>query len=531
MKKLLLLIFILPFVLILQSGKKASDEDIINLQGEKLKTILKTATHNYVDSIDIAAVSDKAFNFLLKELDRQCQYYNANTYAKLKDRNAGRKIGVGLGLILINDTVTVYLVDKGSPADSAAMLPGDKIIYINGKNVVSDKINSANNIIKGKAGETVTFVYKRGGGSTLHEVVLPRKSSPDKSITTYFMIGDTDIGFIKLNRFSFKAAVEFFDAMENLKSKGMKQIIIDLRGNPGGSLEQASIITGSFLKKGKQITSTKVRNKEFLVDYQTKADGEFSDLPIVVIVNKNSASASEILAGAIQDYDKGIIAGERTFGKGSVQKIWEIKDGSAFKLTVGNYLTPLGRNIQKSLIKPKAVLDQATKLNLSDKARENLLNSINKLGGGKSLPVYTTAKGRSVFGGGGIFPDYRIAMDTTTMLTSVLKSKQIINEYTFDYMNLNRNSIISKFENAVEFNTGFTVTDSMLAGLKKLSVSKNIWNEQMFAKDKKYLRQYLKASIAQAIWGIEAGQMIVLSNDKLVKSAIELLPKAREMIN
>ncbi len=531
MKKIPLLIFIIPLCLLLQSGKDTSEVDIINLQGEKLKTILRTASLNYVDSIDIEAASNQAFDFLLKQLDRQCQYYDAETYASIKNRNAGRKIGVGLGLILINDTVTVFTVDAGSPADSAGIIPGDRIIYIDGGNVVAKKINEVNSIIKGRLGEAVTIVYRRGGGPTLHEVALPRKSAPDKSISTYFTINDSDIGFIHLNRFSIKAAEEFVNAMKSLKSKGIRQIIVDLRGNPGGLLEQASIITGTLLKKGRQISSTKVRNEQFKANYQTTIDGEYSDMPVIVIVNNISASGSEILAGAIQDYDRGIVIGEKTFGKGSVQKIWEIKDGSAFKLTVGNYLTPLGRNIQKPPESAELALDPAANLNLSQKQRDDLLESINKYGGKSSFPVFNTAKGRILFGGGGIFPDYSIAKDTTTMLSSVLKAKQIINEYSFNYLINKRKDLLNKYDNAIDFNRNFAVSDSMLIDLKRLSVSKNIWNNDMYIKDREYLRNYIKASIAQAVWGVEAGRMIVLMKDKLVIKAIELLPEARKILN
>jgi len=359
-----------------------------------------------------------------------------------------------------------------------------------------------------------------------------RESYPISSISASFIINKTDIGYIYFSNFNKNSEEEFLTEANRLRDKGMKRLIIDVRGNPGGYLEQVAKIVNEFLAEGKKIAYTDAKTPENLFDYRSTGKGKYQDIPLVIIVDKSSASESEILAGAIQDLDRGIVVGEITFGKGSVQRVWDFKDSSAIKLTVANYYTSSGRSIEKNKFKgvDSSKIDPAVEMYLDPNAKKQLFEMLKNLGGKSSLPVFRTESGRIIFGGGGIFPDYFVAKDTSSVLTTVLNQKGIFLEFAFDYLINKREEILLKYDsNFNKFANSFFVDGVMINDFIKLSKSRKIWNENMYQADKELFPVLIKTTIASILWNTEGLKSSMMAIDKPLIKAIELAPLAEKM--
>jgi carboxyl-terminal processing protease len=506
----------------------------ITAETQKFKDILETAYLNYVDSVKIKNISEGAFSFLLKELDPHSLYFDNEQYKIVTENNEGKVAGVGLFVISLNDTITVISVSEGTPADSASILPGDKILFIDGVNACKMLTNDAFGKINGKIGTSVNIITKSGRTTSLNEYNLIRQDFPVPSLNTWFIISGSNIGYIKSNRFSKISDIEMKNALNELKIKGMKELIIDLRGNLGGFIEEACHIVNEFIPEGKRITYTKARNSEFNMEFKSDGKGNFQNLPVIVLIDENTASSAEILSGALQDLDRGLIIGQSSFGKGSVQKSWQFKDGSAFNLTIAKYYTPSGRLIQKPYLKDneKPTLDESSRLKLDTKTQNQIESMIQKAGNIGKLPVYKTEKGRTVVGGGGIIPDIFIKSDTVSLLSNYLKNLGIFIEFAYNYLGTHSAELRSQYGNDfLVYNEKFKVTENMLDDFIQLSKNKKIWNEQMFLADKEYIINFIKAAIAHAIWGDKGFYAIMLNNDIVVKKAIGMIPEAEKMIN
>jgi carboxyl-terminal processing protease len=312
--------------------------------------------------------------------------------------------------------------------------------------------------------------------------------------------------------------------MNKLRGQGMKMLMLDLRGNPGGYLEQAFKITSEFVPRGKKIVFTKSRTKEFEEVYNSTG-GSFTELPLIVLVNEGSASASEILAGAIQDLDRGLIVGETTFGKGLVQRQFDLFDGSAFRVTTARYYTPSGRLIQKPYeggkYKHSMRLDTLEGDNLNhDKDTKDT-----------SRPEYKTLKGRTVFGGGGISPDYFVKMDTLTSYTVQLRRLNLFYEYVESYLTANRKSIENNYKNYIDFRDKFIVDEKMLGDLKDLARKKKVeYDSYAFGRDIDFIKISIKSQIARDLWGNEGNYAVFVSNDDQVQKALGLFLEAIKLM-
>lgn len=526
MKSLFLRILgLLSLILFAQSHLSGNDE--LKKFTDKFLSIYQIANQYHLDTLDFEELTDKALEFILKEMDPDSKYYSTKAYTEIKNKRQGKKHGIGVSLININDTAAVFHVHDILKEKGYRIKPGDRVLFINGNSISGENINNTYTYLNGELGEEVALIYKSHLGSRLEEEKFVRMATPDPSVDLSYVIDGTNIGYLKLNRFSFVSSGEYFDAMDKLIASGMKSLVLDLRDNPGGSYKDARDVTASFLAKGKQFNSTKARHQEFKLSFATTEDGKYKDLPVVVLMNRNSASGCEVLAGTLQDYDRCIIVGEKSFGKGTIQKLWEFKDSSAFKLTVGKYLTPLGRSIHKE--KKDVRLDAGSELNLKDSIKKKILDKMSEYG--SKLPVYKTEGGKSLLGGGGIWPDYTVRIDTSTKLVFVLKQKHIFNEYVYNYIKANIQKLQNDYGiNHNKFVSSFNVSDEMLMELKKLSYSKNIWNEEMFQADKDYIRNYLKALIAHALWGKQASDMILHQNDRAIEEAVNRMEEAKQLI-
>ncbi len=525
--------------------------DSVYDQFEKYKKVFGITVKNYVDDVDTQKLTESAIRGMLGELDPHSVYITAKEMKEVQEDFQGSFEGIGVQFDMINDTIVIITPISGGPSESVGILAGDKIIKIDGENAVGIDRNEVPKKLKGPKGTIVNVDIKRGNNSKLLPYSITRDKIPLHSVDAAFMFDGTDIGFIKVNRFAANTFDELSSSLNKLSSQGMKKLILDLRGNPGGFLQQAYMMASEFLPKGDTIVFTKGRRPEFdeyLINTKT---GEYGNIPLIVLINQGSASASEIMSGAMQDLDRGLIVGTTSFGKGLVQRQYEIGDGSAFRLTISRYYTPSGRSIQRPY-KDKAdyrklvgrleleegsniqhalekVKKDIKKENDEELAKDNKSKNIVNL---DSIPIYKTRKGRTVLGGGGITPDYIIKSDTLTDLSVDLRMNRIFYEYVNNDLD-NGKSIKSKYNNNFkEFLKDFEVSDKMLKDFKKLAESKKIkWNDKEFEIDKDFIMGEIKGTIASINWGTEARYEVFFSTmDRQVLKSLKLFPEAEKIV-
>lgn len=334
------------------------------------------------------------------------------------------------------------------------------------------------------------------------------------------------IGYVSVNRFSQTTQEEFVNALTKLRSQGMEKLILDLRNNPGGYLEQAYKMADELLPKGKKIVYTKGRRQEFNEEY-VSAGGRFTDVLLIILVNHGSASASEIVSGAVQDWDRGLIVGETTFGKGLVQRQFELPDKSAFRLTIARYYTPSGRLIQRPYGKDISQYRNEP----YEKEEEEGENIEHKEESDSGKIVFKTSAGRKVFGGGGITPDYIIKAERASTQLVQMLGKGIFAEEKMVFMDRNGTQLRSEYENELrKFNTEFNVTDNEIKELLAIAKKKDLTiDDVQFEKDRKYIEARLKAEIARAIWGNEGWYTVMRSQDVQYQKALTLFPEAEKI--
>ena len=509
------------------SQQSVIDTEILN-NSSKFRTILETAQKSYKDSVDIKKISEAAFTAMLKELDPFSEYFSEKVYQGFKNSYSATMKTIGLTLISVNDTLYVLNVSVPSPADTAGIHNGDKIIYLDGKNAIRMPLATANDKTTKTDTLPVNIVIKRGNIPSLFEFNVVPKDLQVNSIMSNFLIPETDIGYVKTNRFASSADKEFRGVIKNLRKQGAKKILLDFRAHTGGNVDQAADYADEFIPEGKTLTYIQGKNNDFYQKFVSEKGGICEDLPLVVMIDNQTISAAEIFAGAIQDLDRGIIVGTQSFGKGMAQKVWEFKDGSAFRLTIGDYYTPSGRNVQK--IPGKAELDPAIKLQIGEKRANDVQRIIENFGGKAHLPIFKTQGGRVVLGGGGIYPDYFVKQDTTTLLTQVMISKGIIVDFAYNFIANDREKLLNKYKkDYFAFAKDFKIDDTMLKQLENLSRSKNIWNDEMYKVDKEYIRNYIKSVIAFNIWGNEGFYANDYKKDNVIQEALKLFPEAEKI--
>ncbi len=486
----------------------------------KLDELLNYVLREYVDTLNRDSLTDKTIETLLGNLDPHSAYIPAADLQATNEPLNGNFEGIGVEFNLLRDTIYVVTAIPGGPSEKAGIKSGDKIIFVDGKKVAG--IGITNEMVfknlKGKGGTIVNIGLLRFGTSKIEYFKITRGKIPIYSIDASYMM-DSITGFVKISRFASTTFIEFESALAKLDKLGMKQLILDLRGNPGGYLDAAIDICDEFLPKGKMIVYTQGKNRPRQNSTATE-QGRFEQQKLVILIDENSASASEIVAGAIQDNDRGTIIGRRSFGKGLVQEQNEFKDGSAIRLTIARYYTPSGRSIQKPY----------TNGNIEDYYNEEMerydsgeLVNADSVKLNKKLK-YTTPAGKIVYGGGGIMPDYFIPIDTTKLsrYISELLYKNIINDFALEYVNKNRANL--KYASAKEFNQKFVVSASLVNELKAYANKNNIKTKANdFEKGLDVLSNQLKAYIAKDIFNQEAWFFVKNSHDDACKRALLLL--------
>ena len=489
-------------------------------QYPKLVELLSYLEFNYVDAIDLDSLQEEVITTTLESLDPHSSYIPIEELQDITESMQGNFEGIGVEFQIIKDTIVVISPISGGPSQRQGIRAGDKIVKVDTMNVAGVGFTNKDVLktLKGDKGTEVLLFIKRKNVDRLLEFNIIRDKIPITSVDVSYMV-DEQIGYIKVNRFSGTTDEEFITALDNLKSKGMKKLILDLRSNPGGYLSAAINMVDEFLSSGKIVVYTEgnFRNKQV---YKSTNYGGFQKEELIVLIDEGSASASEIVAGAIQDHDRGSIIGRRTFGKGLVQEQSQMSDGSAFRLTTARYYTPSGRCIQKPYTDDVNGYHQESE----DRYYNGELYYQDSVKIADSLKFYTN-EGRVVFGGGGISPDYFIPLDTTgrsDWLYDVL-AENMINTFVFDYVDANRKQLM-KYETAGEFQIKFRISENLFNKFIFAAEGKGIkGSKSEIETSKDWINMRLKALIARQEWNDEGFYRAIHENDPMMEKAMELL--------
>lgn len=418
----------------------AALEDMVSGKDKMLNTLFAIRTH-YVDPINIDTLYEKAIPALLSELDPHSEYIPAKMFNKVNESLEGEFDGIGIVFNAMTDTITVLNVIPQGPSDKAGVRAGDRIMLIDNKPVAGQKIpqDSMVKLMRGPRGSKVKLSVKRNSLDKLVDITITRAAIEMHSVEAAFMLDRNEkIGFIRLSQFSRTSYEEVRKALDRLRDEGMRSVIIDLRGNGGGFLDQVVKIVNEFMPQGKLIVYTEDRYGQRVNEFSNGL-GRYADTEIVVLVDEFSASSSEILAGAVQDNDRGLVIGRRTFGKGLVQAQVPFSDGSAMRLTVARYYTPTGRSIQKPYVNGD---EKSYQMDLINRINHHELFSADSIHFDNSMK-FTTPGGRTVYGGGGIMPDIFIPIDTlyTSAYYNKVWDSNVLYRYTMDFTDRHRKEI------------------------------------------------------------------------------------------
>lgn len=511
-------------------------------QVKKFDRILNMAMRNYVDEVDTQKLTEAAIRGMLEELDPHSVYLTAEEMKGVNEDFQGSFEGVGIEFAILEDTLTVVSPISGGPSEALGIQSGDKIVKVDGENVVGIKQSDVPKKLRGEKGTTVVLEIKRNGVKDLMKFSVVRDKIPLNSVESSFVIDGTDIGVISINRFMATTHNEMLTALSELKTQGMKKLILDLRYNPGGYLDQAYKIADEFLGNNDTIVYTIGRKPEFNDAFIATNGNTWENIPVIVLVNEGSASASEIVSGAIQDQDRGLIIGETSFGKGLVQRQYPLGDGSAFRLTISRYYTPSGRCIQRSYADKSDYRNLSGRLELEegsyiDHSLNKLKQQVEKFNEKAksekdkikfdSLPLYKTRSGRTVFGAGGITPDVIIKADTITMLSREIRMKRIFFTYTDAFLSENKD-FKAKYENNFKaFLHDFKITDAMMKDFRKMTEKEGIkWDADQAKKDRDFLEISIKATMARTLWDRNKSMQIFSGLDRQMMDATKYFPDA-----
>lgn len=497
-----------------------STNKVINKEIEKFKTLLEYSYIYHKDSINLDDKAEDAFKAFLQSLDDKSYYFPAEQYKALKEANTGIRKSLGISQIVFSDTSYVFRVEKGSSADSNGVKPGWRVLSINDSSTVTKEEQYINNMINETSMKKANIQFLDLDGNIISKTLY---NSPHitSSVDVSFMINDT-VGYLKSLKFTEDAAEEYEKAISEFPY-GLKGLIIDLRDNPGGVLSAVGDVISLFIEKGKQVIKTKAKNPEFDYNIKSKSNGKFIGLPLVLLVNDVSASASELFAGAVQDYDLGIVIGQRTYGKGTLQKNWEFKDGSAFRITVGEYVTPLGRKVQKET----ESAFNSNNMTLDEKLNENLKNIVIP----KDISVTKSTKGRTLISIGGILPDSILPIkEKPTKLTEVAIQKRVIIRTAFEIYLAEGKSLIQKFKDFNTFGKLFEFNDLIYDRIKKNLLIASLQNDEMFEKDKKRMAELVKERLAQFLFGDEGYYCSNVYYDKDIEKAIRTIQDSQKLV-
>jgi carboxyl-terminal processing protease len=491
--------------------------------GLKLVRTLQLINNLYVEDVDSEKLTETAIRAMLRELDPHSSYLNKDEVRAMNEPLQGDFEGIGISFNMVTDTLYVIEVISGGPAQKVGIMPGDKIIYVNDTLIAGVKMSSEEVMkkLRGPKGTTVTVKVLRRGVPELLEFHIVRDKIPIYSVDASYM-ADAEIGYIRLSRFAATSVDEFRKAEEKLKANGMKKLILDLTGNGGGILQTATDIADEFLDKGKLIVYTEGRAQP-RSNITATSKGQFEQGDLVILVDESSASASEILAGAIQDWDRGVIVGRRTFGKGLVQRQLPLPDGTMIRLTVARYYTPSGRCIQKPY---KGGDIDAYNMDFFYRYQKGELLYADSIHFPDSLKYKTLVNKRTVYGGGGIMPDYFVPIDTTSLtnLHRDLIAKGIVNRIVITEVDNHRKLLLKAYSDVDAFKKNYSIPADMITRMKRMAEEEKVkWNEEEFERSKKILFTQLKALIARDIYDSSAYFKIINDENEIFQEGLRII--------
>lgn len=478
----------------------------------------------YVDEVDTAKVVTDAIIAMLKTLDPHSTYSSPEETRELTEPLDGNFSGIGVRFQMNNDTLYVIESVAGGPSEKMGIVPGDRIISCNDTVIsgVKMKNNEIMKVLRGPKGTIANLKVLRKGVPGLMEFRVVRDNIPIYSVEATYMVNDS-VGYISVSRFAEATAEEVADAMAQLKKKGMRHLILDLTDNGGGYMRPATTISDMFLRKGDLVVYTE-SPKNGVAEYVTEKNGSFLDGRVVVMVNQYSASASEILSGALQDNDRAVIVGRRTFGKGLVQRPFPFPDGSMMRLTVSRYHTPSGRCIQKPYV---AGDDESYQRDIIDRYNSGEFTNADSVHHfADSLLYYTRRLHRPVYGGGGILPDKFVAIDTTMYSPYYrdLVAKGVISNFTVNYVDANRAKIKKAYPTEARYIRDFTITPEMTQQLIDRGTADGVtYDEEQFRRSEPLISAILKGLIGRDLYEQSTYSRIVRPLDPTFATAVEII--------
>ncbi|MEE1541805.1 MAG: S41 family peptidase [Paludibacteraceae bacterium] len=485
----------------------------------KLDYLFNLIKEQYVEDVDVKELEEKAIPEIMAGLDPHSVYIPAANLQSVNEALDGSFSGIGVEFNIQNDTVMILAVINGGPSEKVGLLPGDRIVEVNdslfvGKDISNEKVMKK---LRGPKGTMVKVGVKRNNSPEILHFDIVRGDIPLTSVDVAYMI-DPETGYVKVNKFGSTTFTEFSDAMYKLKADGASKFVIDLRGNPGGYMNAAIKMINMFLKKNDMIVYTEGKTLNCCSQELADGTGEFQDVPVVVLIDEWSASASEIFAGAIQDNDRGFVIGRRSFGKGLVQQQFTLRDSSAIRLTISRFHTPSGRCIQKPYAEDYE--DDIYKRYLHGEFYAEDSVFIDKA---DSL-TFKTANGRTVYGGGGIMPDMFVPRDTSevTPYFNKVNNSGLIHEFAFAYTDANRNTL-KQFKTTEELESYLDKQD-LCSKFTNFAEGKNVKKKSnQIAKSKSYIENLLKAYIARNTLGYSGFYPILHKKDNTLKKALDAL--------
>lgn len=492
-------------------------------QQQKLLMVENIVNNLYVDNVDEEKIVENAVRGILENLDPHSSYSTKEETTSSQETMQGSFSGIGIQFNMQKDTLYVVQTIAGGPSEKVGILPGDRFIAVDDSIIAGRKLKNTDIMkrLRGPKGTKVNIKVKRGSNAELLEFRITRDDIPLNSIDAVYM-ADGKTGYIRLSRFAATSYKEFKDAITKLKKQGMQQLILDLTDNGGGYMQIAAQIANEMLNRGNLIVYTKGR-KSPRQNLNADGSGTFRTQKVVVMINQFSASASEILSGAVQDWDRGVVVGRRSFGKGLVQREFLLPDSSSFRLTIARYYTPSGRNIQKPYVKgDREDYDK----DIIDRYNHGELQSADSIHFADSLKHTTLRLHRTVYGGGGIMPDVFVPLDTTqyTDYHRRLVAKGIIPQFALRYVDNNRADLKAQYPDAQKFIKEFTVTDEMLNNLVDAGKAEKVdFDKSQFAKSKEMLRTFVKAAIANDLFSTGAYFQIVNEQNDIYKEALSII--------
>lgn len=516
------------FVLLISStiggivtSKVLSDDKTVNDQMKSFSDVLDAIEVHYVEKIPPKKIVTGGINGLLRSLDPHSNFLDEEAYAALQEEQHGSFFGLGITIQSINGILTVISPIEGTPAFKAGLRAGDVISEIEGEATKGQPTNLLLRKLRGPKGTKVTITIEREGFEKPLHLTLTRDEIPVNSISYAFMIRP-GVGYIRIKNFTETTGAELDDALQKLKDQNMQSLIVDLRFNTGGLLDQAIKVSDEFLEKGAVIVSTKGRIPESNTSYRSSEKNDFEDLPLIVLVNRSSASASEIVAGAIQDHDRGLVVGTTTWGKGLVQSLYRVGNSTALALTTARYYTPSGRLIQRDY--SKSFQDYYyTDIGVDDDTQNH-------------EKAYTET-GREVFGGGGITPDVKVNIPETTKFMDLLTQEYAFFSFAKRFTATDERKMQSDdaaptdSAKLILINHDFVVDEAVIRDfkdhIKKLKIQ---FTDKEFADNIAAIKEQILQDVTSTVWGTEEGYKIAINRDPQVLKALEVMPKSEALL-